>query len=67
MISAGPVEARCANAGCSRPPEEAERFCATCGLERALFHRDARREVSESRPPEGPEKSSDRIAESHDW
>ena len=38
---------RCANEGCSRFAELGERYCATCGLERALFRRDARRPAPE--------------------
>ena len=37
---------RCANEGCARPVERGERWCPTCGLERALFRREARRPVS---------------------
>ena len=32
----------CANEGCGRAAEEGGRFCASCGLEWSLFHRDAR-------------------------
>jgi hypothetical protein len=35
--------ARCVNEGCARFAELNERYCAPCGLERALFRRDARR------------------------
>lgn len=37
----------CVNEGCVRLAELNERYCATCGLERALFRRDARRPASE--------------------
>jgi rRNA maturation endonuclease Nob1 len=33
---------RCANEGCRKPAEEESLFCASCGLEWTLFHRDAR-------------------------
>ena len=33
----------CVNEGCVRPAEPGERYCTTCGLERSLFDRDARR------------------------
>ncbi len=32
----------CANEGCVRPAESGERWCAECGLERALYRRDRR-------------------------
>lgn len=32
----------CANEGCVRSAEAGERWCATCGLERALYRRDRR-------------------------
>jgi hypothetical protein len=44
---------RCANEGCSRLAELGERYCQTCGLERALFRRDARRLLSEDRTKPG--------------
>jgi hypothetical protein len=34
---------RCANEGCARETEPGERYCVSCGLERALYKRDARR------------------------
>jgi len=34
---------RCANEGCARPVERGEKWCPTCGLDRALFRREARR------------------------
>jgi ribosomal protein L37E len=42
MTPAPLSDMRCANPGCPRPLEAGERYCATCGLERALFRRDAR-------------------------
>jgi len=42
----------CANEGCPRPAERGERWCATCGLERALYRREARR--SAPPPSESP-------------
>ena len=33
---------RCANEGCGKLAEEGSPFCASCGLEWALFHRDER-------------------------
>jgi uncharacterized Zn finger protein (UPF0148 family) len=33
---------RCVNEGCGRLAEEGSLFCASCGLEWTLFHRDAR-------------------------
>ena len=44
---------RCANEGCTRPVERGERWCPTCGLERALFRREARRPEPPSRPEAG--------------
>jgi hypothetical protein len=35
-------KARCFNEGCRKPAEEGSLFCASCGLEWALFHRDVR-------------------------
>jgi hypothetical protein len=46
---------RCANEGCARPAEAGERYCSTCGLERDLFRREARRPDPEIRTgPGGP-------------
>lgn len=39
---AEPNVRECANEGCARPAETGERWCATCGLERALYRRDRR-------------------------
>jgi hypothetical protein len=36
----------CVNEGCGREPESGKSLCATCGLERELFRRDARRFAS---------------------
>jgi hypothetical protein len=33
---------RCDNEGCRQLAEEGSLFCASCGLEWTLFHRDAR-------------------------
>ena len=33
---------RCANEDCQKTAEEGSLFCASCGLEWALFHREAR-------------------------
>jgi hypothetical protein len=33
----------CVNEGCVRKAESGKSLCATCGLERELFRRDARR------------------------
>ncbi len=38
---------RCANEGCRKPAEEGSLFCASCGLEWALFHRDVRGQKQE--------------------
>jgi rubredoxin len=46
QLSLGPE--RCANEGCTRLVERGERWCPTCGLDRALFRREARRPVSEA-------------------
>jgi hypothetical protein len=43
---------RCVNEGCPRPAEPQERYCAACGLERALFRRDRRFEPAR-RPGSG--------------
>jgi len=45
--------ARCTNEGCTRPVEAGERYCSTCGLERDLFQRDARRPDPEIRRASG--------------
>ena len=37
---------RCVNEGCVRKAESGKSLCATCGLERELFRRDARRLAS---------------------
>jgi hypothetical protein len=36
----------CVNEGCVRKAESGRSLCATCGLERELFRRDARRLAS---------------------
>ena len=36
----------CVNEGCVRKAESGKSLCATCGLERELFRRDARRLAS---------------------
>jgi hypothetical protein len=41
--------ARCQNDACPRPVEPDERYCAACGLERALFRPEARRKSEENR------------------
>ena len=38
---------RCANETCPREAEDAERYCAECGLERSLFLRDRRDDPAE--------------------
>ncbi len=44
----------CANEGCPRSAEPGERWCSTCGLERALYRREARRPSPTSpEPPSG--------------
>jgi hypothetical protein len=48
----GPDRVGCANEGCPRPAETGERWCSTCGLERALYRREARRPTPS--PPEPP-------------
>jgi predicted amidophosphoribosyltransferase len=48
---------QCANEGCVRPVERGERWCPTCGLDRALFRREARRPA-----PAAPEAPSAREA-----
>ena len=45
---------KCANDGCPRPPEAGERWCSTCGLERSLYRRDARRPMPAPEFPERP-------------
>jgi rRNA maturation endonuclease Nob1 len=40
---------RCANEGCGKIAEEGSQFCASCGLEWMLFHRDARGQKREIR------------------
>ena len=47
----------CANEGCTRLVERGERWCPTCGLERAMYRRDARRPG-----PAEPERPSGREA-----
>ena len=44
---------RCANEGCARETEPGERYCVSCGLERTLYKREARRPAptSSSRRP----------------
>jgi hypothetical protein len=54
-----PATVGCANTGCPRPAEEGERFCASCGLERALFRREARR-PEPRRPGREPGREADR-------
>jgi uncharacterized Zn finger protein (UPF0148 family) len=50
-----PSTTRCANEGCPRLAEPGERYCAACGLERALFRREARRAQPEDRTSRGRE------------
>jgi rRNA maturation endonuclease Nob1 len=40
---------RCANEGCGKLAEEGSQFCASCGLEWTLFHRDARGQKRDTR------------------
>jgi len=40
---------RCANEGCGKPAEEGSLFCASCGLEWSLFHRDVRAQKGDNR------------------
>jgi hypothetical protein len=40
---------RCRNEGCPRPVEAGENYCVSCGLERSLFHRDARIRSAQAR------------------
>lgn len=42
---------RCANEGCTRLVERGEKWCPTCGLDRALFRREARRSVPAGTEP----------------
>jgi hypothetical protein len=39
----------CVNEGCRKPAEEGSIFCAACGLEWALFHRDVRGQKADIR------------------
>jgi hypothetical protein len=46
----------CANEGCPRETEPGERYCVSCGLERAMYRRDARRPApAEAERPSGRE------------
>jgi hypothetical protein len=40
---------RCQNEGCVRETEPGERYCVSCGLERALYRREARRPAPAAR------------------
>jgi hypothetical protein len=42
---------KCANEGCIRPVERGEKWCPTCGLDRALYRREARRSVPAATEP----------------
>ena len=53
MNASKPSEDRCRNDACPRPVEAGEPYCATCGLERALFRRDARAERERIRASRG--------------
>ena len=49
--AASPRRERCANEGCIRPVERGERWCSTCGLDRALYRREARRSAPAGTEP----------------
>jgi len=54
---ASPPRRGCANEGCARETEPGERYCVSCGLERAMYKREARRPG-----PAEPERLSGREA-----
>jgi hypothetical protein len=45
-MSTQPVVHACANEGCPRTPSPGEPLCETCAIERSLFERDTRPDVS---------------------
>jgi hypothetical protein len=57
--AASPRRENCVNEGCVRPVERGERWCTTCGLERGLFRREARR-PSPSAPETLPAREAGR-------
>lgn len=58
-FSPRPRPQACENDGCVRPATAGERFCDTCGIERALFRRDERMSLLAPVPPgaSGPQRT----------